>query len=490
MSVVRSRQGNCQQRSPKTNGEIMKKKEIERISQKLISQPKLVWDAIDKKEKDKVFDFDKGYQSFLNRAKTEREAVTVISDIALENGFSLNTPNTDPIRMLKTFQEKSIALSISGKKPISEGINLIISHLDSPRLDLKQNPLYEEVDLAFMKTHYYGGIKKFQWLTRPLAIHGRVIRSDGSSLDIVVGEDDADPVFTVADILPHLAKKVQSDKKVSDAFVAEKLNLMVGSLPFGDKDTKDRFKLAILNLLNERFGLVEEDLVSAELEVVPAGKARDVGWDRGLTGAYGQDDRSCVFASLKAILDLKKPQKAALALFVDKEEIGSDGATGAKSRFLESVLADLMIAHGKEPLYHEIQKILMNSRAISADGNGALDPDFQDVHEKRNAARLGYGICLVKFTGSGGKYGANDANAEYVGWLRNLFNEKKVVWQTGELGKVDEGGGGTVAKFLAPYGMQIVDCGPPVLSMHSPFEITHKGDLYMTYKGYRAFLES
>jgi len=468
----------------------MKKKEIERISQRLISKPKLVWDAINKKEKEKVFDFDKEYQIFLDNAKTEREAVNLISDIALKNGFSLNPPSTYPIRMMKTFQGKSIALSISGKKSINEGINLIVSHLDAPRLDLKQQPLYEEVDLAFMKTHYYGGIKKFQWLTRPLAIHGRVISSDGSYFDIVVGEDDSDPVFTVADILPHLAKKVQNDKKVSDAFVGEKLNLMVGSLPFGDKDTKNRFKLAILNLLNERFGLVEEDLISAELEVVPTGKARDVGWDRGLTGAYGHDDRSCVFASLKAMIDIKNPQKTALVLFVDKEEIGSDGATGAKSRFLESVLADLMIANGKEPLYHEIHKILMNSRAISADVNGALDPDFQDVHEKRNAARLGYGTCLTKFTGSGGKYGASDANAEYVGWLRNLFNKKKVVWQTGELGKVDEGGGGTVAKFLALYGMEIIDCGPPVLSMHSPFEIVHKGDIYMTYRGCRAFLES
>ena len=468
----------------------MKKKEIEQISKRLISKHKLVWDAIDKKEKDKVFDFDREYKNFLSTAKTEREAVNVISEIARKNGFSVNPPGKHPIKLLRAFQEKLIALSISGKKPINEGINLIVSHLDSPRLDLKQNPLYEEVDLAFMKTHYYGGIKKFQWLTRPLAIHGKVIRSDGSSLDIVVGEDDSDPVFTVADILPHLAKKVQTDKKVSDAFVGEKLNLMVGSIPFGDKDTKERFKLAILNLLNERFGLVEEDLVSAELEVVPAGIARDVGWDRGLTGAYGHDDRSCVFTSLKAIIDMETPQKTALVLFVDKEEIGSDGATGAKSRFVESVLADLMVAHGKEPLYHEIHKILMNSKALSADVNGALDPDFQDVHEKRNAARLGYGICLTKFTGAGGKYGASDANAEYVGWLRNLFNKKKVVWQTGELGKVDEGGGGTVAKFLALYGLQIIDCGPPILSMHSPFEIAHKGDIYMTYKGYRAFLES
>jgi len=468
----------------------MKKKEIEQISERLISKPKLVWDSIDKKEKDKVFGFDREYKNFLGTAKTEREAVTVISEIAQNNGFSLNPPRKHPIKLMRTFQEKSIALSVSGKKPITQGINLIVSHLDSPRLDLKQNPLYEEVDLAFMKTHYYGGIKKFQWLTRPLAIHGKVIRSDGSSLDIIVGEDDTDPVFTVADILPHLAKKVQSDKKVSDAFVGEKLNLMVGSLPFGDKDTKERFKLAILNLLHERFGLVEEDFISAELEVVPAGTPRDVGWDRGLTGAYGHDDRACAFASLQAIHDIKNPQKTALVLFFDKEEIGSDGATGAKSRFLESVLADLMVAHGKEPLYHEIHKLLMNSRALSGDVAGALDPDFQDVHEKRNAARLGYGLCLTKFTGSRGKYGASDANAEYVGWLRNLFNKKKVVWQTGELGKVDEGGGGTVARFLALYGLQIIDCGPPVLSMHSPFEIAHKGDIYMTYKGYRAFLES
>ncbi len=468
----------------------MKKSEIERLSKKLTSQRRLVWDAIDQREEKRVFSFDKEYQEFLNTAKTEREAVKLIEETALKNGFSSNPPSKQPIKLMRTFQEKSIALSVPGKKPLSEGINIVVSHLDSPRLDLKQNPLYEEVDLAFMKTHYYGGIKKFQWLTRPLAIHGRIIRSDGTTLDIVVGEDDADPVFSVADILPHLARKVQYDKKVSDAFAAEKLNLMVGSLPFGDRDTKERFKLAILNLLNEKFGLVEEDFISAELEVVPAGAARDVGWDRGLTGGYGQDDRACAFSSLKAILDIKNPQRTALVLFFDKEEIGSEGATGAKSRFLESILADLMVVHGKEPLYHEIHNVLMNSRALSGDVNGALDPDFQDVHEKRNAAQLGYGLCLTKFTGSGGKYGANDANAEYVGWIRNLFNKKGVVWQTGELGKVDEGGGGTAARFLSPYGMQVIDCGPPVLSMHSPFEIAHKGDIYMTYKGYRAFLES
>lgn len=468
----------------------MKKQEIERISEKLTSKRRLVWDVMDETAKGDVWEFDRQYRDFLNNAKTEREAVTLISEIAKKSGFSQDPAPQQPIRMVKSFLGKSVALCLSGKMPIGDGINLIVSHLDSPRLDLKQNPLYEEIDLAFMKTHYYGGIKKFQWLTRPLAMHGRVIRSDGSPLDIVVGEDDSDPVFTVADILPHLARRVQTDKKVSEAFEGEKLNLMVGSIPFGNKDTKDRFKLAVLKLLNERYGLVEEDLISAELEVVPAGGARDVGWDRGLTGAYGHDDRSCVFTSLRAIVDLEIPRKTGLVLFVDKEEIGSDGATGAKSKFLESVVADLMIAHGREPMYHEIQTCLMRSRAISADVSNALDPDFQDVHEKRNAARLGYGICLTKFTGSGGKYGASDANAEYVGWLRNLFNKNKVVWQTGELGKVDEGGGGTVAKFLAPYGMDIIDCGPPVLSMHSPFEVAHKGDIYMAYKGFRVFLES
>ncbi|MFW6114730.1 MAG: aminopeptidase [Thermodesulfobacteriota bacterium] len=466
----------------------MKKQEIEKLSEKLTAKRRLVWDMIEEDEKGKVWEFDSRYRDFLNSAKTEREAVIRISEIAEQGGFSSNPAKA--VKMVKSFQAKSIALCVSGTQPIEEGINLIVSHLDSPRLDLKQNPLYEDIDLAFMKTHYYGGIKKFQWLTRPLAIHGRVIRSDGSILDIVVGEKDSDPVFTVADILPHLARKVQTDKKVSDAFEGEKLNLMVGSIPLGNKDTKERFKLAVLELLNERYGLVEEDLISAELEVVPAGGPRDVGWDRGLTGAYGHDDRSCVFTSLQAILDLDSPKKTAMVLFVDKEEIGSDGSTGAKSKFLESVVADLLIAQGKEPLYHEIYKSLMNSRAISADVNGAIDPDYQDVHEKRNAARLGYGVCLTKFTGSGGKYGASDANAEYVGWIRNLFNKHKVVWQTGELGKIDEGGGGTVAKFLAPYGMEIIDCGPPVLSMHSPFETAHKGDIYMTYKGFKVFLES
>lgn len=468
----------------------MKKQEIKKMSERLFSKRKLVWDVMTQKEKTAVWTFDRHYKDFLDRAKTEREAVDRIIEMAEKAGFSSEPAPTQPVKMVKSFLGKSVALCLPGKKPIDEGINLIVSHIDSPRLDLKQNPLYEDIDLTFMKTHYYGGIKKFQWLTRPLSIHGRVIRSDGSALNMVVGEEESDPVFTVADILPHLARKVQTDKKVSEAFEGEKLNLIAGALPFGNEDTENRFKMAVLKILNERFGLIEEDLISAELEVVPAGSARDVGWDRALTGGYGHDDRSCVYTSLRAITDLQRPEKTAVVLFVDKEEIGSDGATGAKSKFLESVVADMMMAQGKEPSYHQVQSLLMNSKAISGDVNGAMDPDFQDVHEKRNAARLGYGICLTKFTGSGGKYGASDANAEYVGWMRNLFNQNKVVWQTGELGKVDEGGGGTVAKFLARYGMNIMDCGPAVLSMHSPFEIVHKADIYMTYKGYKVFLEA
>ena len=470
--------------------ENLSKKDLEKLSKKLTYKPDLVWDAISTAEKKKIFSFCEIYKTFLDRAKTEREAVSCIREIARNKGFSEKVKTGSFMPMIKVFHEKSIALVRPGKDALKDGIRLIVSHIDAPRLDLKQKPLYEEVDLTFLKTHYYGGIKKFQWLARPLAIHGRIVKADGGVVDISVGEDKSDPVFTVLDLLPHLARKVQSNKRLSQAIAGEKLNLIVGSLPLGDKETKERFKLSILNHLNKTYGLVEEDLISAELEVVPAEKARDVGWDRALVGAYGQDDRASAFTSLKALLDMKKSEKTAVVLFLDKEEIGSDGATGAKSKFLESIIFDLMVNMGHAPGAQEAYRILACSRGLSADVNGAIDPDYQEVHEKRNAARMGYGVCLTKFTGHGGKYGANDANAEYVGWLRKLFNRKKVIWQTGELGKVDEGGGGTVAKFLAVYGMEIIDYGPPVLSMHSPFEITHKGDLYMTYKGFRAFLEA
>jgi len=468
----------------------MTKKQIKDLSKKLNYAPRLVWDEISAAEKKRVFSFADGYKTFLDCAKTEREAVSHIRTSAEKSGFLLERTTGTPAPLMRIFHGKTMALVKPGKDPLAKGVRIIVSHIDAPRLDLKQRPLYEDVDLAFLKTHYYGGIKKFQWLSRPLAIHGRVVKKDGNMLDLSIGEATTDPVFTVLDLLPHLARKVQYEKKLGDAIAGEKLNLIVGSLPLGDKETKERFKLAVLHLLHESYGLTEEDLLSAELEVVPAGTARDVGWDRSLVGAYGQDDRICAYTSLKAILDTNDVSKTAVALFVDKEEIGSEGATGAKSRFLESVIGDVMEMLGQQPSAIEVSRILARSRALSADVNGALDPDYQEVHEKQNAARMGYGVCMTKFTGSGGKYSANDADAEYVGWLRSLFNRKKVIWQTGELGRIDEGGGGTVAKFLAPYGMDIIDCGPAILSMHSPFEVAHKGDLYMAYKGFRAFFEA
>ena len=467
----------------------MSKKKVEELRKRLVRKPQLVWDVLGPGEKKKVFEFAERYKTFLDSAKTEREAVRFIEDFAKKKGFKNITRTRSGKRFYKINKNKSIVLAVVGKKPLVSGVNLIASHIDSPRLDLKQNPLYEEVDLAFLKTHYYGGIKKYQWLARSLAIHGKVIKKDGSHLDLHVGESEEDPVFTIADLLPHLSHKVQTEKKVSEAFEGEKLNVLVGSIPIGDDDIKERFKLAVLQYLFDTYGIVEEDLVSSEIEIVPAGKARDVGWDRSLIGAYGQDDRVCVYATLEAIGELKAPETTAVALFIDKEEIGSDGSTGAKSRFLEEFMSDLFEVTGQQTR-GALRTSLMSSKALSADVNGALDPDYQDVHEKRNAAKVGYGVCITKFTGSRGKYGSSDANAEYMAHIRKLFNENRVVWQTGELGKVDEGGGGTIAKFLAIYGLEVVDCGTPLLSMHSPFEIASKADIHMTCKGYQAFFKS
>ena len=466
------------------------KKELEKLSRKLSYSPELVWDKISDAEKKKVFKYGEEYKRFLDQAKTEREAVSVIKKKAKNRGF-LEKPKAGSLSpMIRVFHDKSIALALPGTASLKSGVRLVVSHIDAPRLDLKQRPLYEDLDMVFLKTHYYGGIKKFQWLARPLAIHGRIIKTDGMTVDVIIGEDDNDPSFTILDILPHLARKVQYTKKINTAIAGEKLNLVVGSLPIGVKGVKDRFKLAILDYLYKAYNIVEEDFLSAEIEVVPSGRARDVGWDRALIGSYGQDDRVCAFASLKAVMDIGPVKKSAVILFADKEEIGSEGATSAKSKFLESVICDLIDNVGGSASMREVYRILSCSRALSADVTSGMNPEYPEVYEKNNTARIGYGTCMTKFTGHGGKYNANDADAEYVGWLRRLLNQKKVIWQTGELGKVDEGGGGTVAKFLASYGMDIIDFGPPVLAMHSPFEVTHKSDIFMTYKGIRSFLEA
>lgn len=469
--------------------ERISKADCKKLEKELLRRGKPVWETLGTKEREECASYAEACRAFLSEAKTEREAVSVIERIAGESGFARYGEFSGKIRpFVRTFRDKLVALVRPGEKPLAEGLRIIASHIDAPRLDLKQNPLYEDLSMAYLKTHYYGGIKKYHWLSRPLALHGVVLTEKGEKVAICLGEDPSDPVFVINDLLPHLAYKVQGEKRLFEAFPAEKLNVLVGGIPLlGPEDLKDAVKLGILRLLRDRYGIVEEDLVSAEIEVVPAGNARYVGFDRAFLGAYGHDDRACAFASLRAILDIKDPPVTAVALFLDKEEIGSDGNTGAKSRFLEHLIYELMKYEGGQADPHSLLTILFASKAISADVTAGIDPDYLDVHEKRNDARMGYGVCLTKYTGSRGKVAANDAHAEYMGWIRRTWNKAGVVWQAAELGKVDEGGGGTVAKYLAFHGLDIVDAGPPLLGMHSPFEIAHKADLYMTYRAYASF---
>ena len=450
---------------------------------------RLVWDSYDDALVKEAFAFAEGYKSFLNEAKTEREAVEAIIKSVERAGFRALSQKGGDKRIYRLNKDKSIGLATMGKKPLAQGLRILVSHIDSPRLDLKQNPLYEELDMALLRTHYYGGIKKYQWVAQPLAIHGIIVKTDGKKVRVTVGEAEGDPVFTICDLLPHLSRKAQEEKKLKEAIEAEKLTILAGHLPFADQEAKERVKLRILELLNEQYGIVEEDFLSAELELVPASKARDVGFDRAVVASYGQDDRVCSYAVLKAMEVVADPSFTTMALFLDKEEVGSEGNTSAKSRFLELFTADILRAAGKEPSDMLIKGILYNAKAISADGTAGIDPNYKDVHEAQNNAKIGYGVCLSKFTGAGGKYFSSDASAEYVGEIRELLNRKGVTWQMGELGKVDEGGGGTVAKYLALYGMDIIDCGTPMLSMHSPFEVASKGDIYETFRAYRAFLE-
>lgn len=428
----------------------------------------------------------KGYCQFISENKTEREVIHAVTDLVKKRGFHEKTGND----FYMVNRHKNIAIVRIGKSDLMNGVKLIMAHVDSPRLDLKQNPLYEDTQLAFFKTHYYGGIKKYQWVTRPLALHGVVMLKSGKTLSVSIGEKDSDPVFFISDLLPHLSHKAQDDKKVHEAIPGEKLNLLIGSIPFNTKEEiKDKVKLAVLCALSKKYGLTEEDFLSAELEAVPAGKAREIGFDRSMIAGYGQDDRICAFTALQAILAAEQTDDTYVLVLVDKEEIGSDGNTGAKSHFLKQVIKQIFLNKHKQVDALQIDECLYNSHAISSDVNGALDPDWKDVHEEKNAAKLGFGVCVTKFTGARGKSGASDANAEYLARLHQVLSEHHVCWQTGELGKVDEGGGGTIAKFLAEYGMEVVDMGPALLSMHAPMECSSKIDLLMTFRGYKVFLE-
>jgi aspartyl aminopeptidase len=466
------------------------KKKSKTKGKDILRKLKPAWEQYTAAEKKKVLVFGDGFRTFLSTVKTEREAVSWIQKQAKKRGYS-NVSSQRTSRGFLINRDKSIALFATGKKPISEGIRIVISHIDSPRLDLKPNPLYEDAELALLRTHYYGGIKKYQWTAIPLSLHGVIVKESGEKISISVGDDPKDPVFSIADLLPHLSRKEQSQKKISEAIEGEKLTLLAGSFPYPDKkEEKERVKRNVMHILNEKYGITEDDFVSAEIEVVPALSARDVGWDKSLIGGYGQDDRICAFASLMALLDAKHFNHSALVIFADKEEIGSVGATGAQSDFLIDCTRAIIVSKNKKSSYDMVREVLLKSKALSGDVNAAINPNYQNVLEKANAAKLGYGVVLTKYTGAGGKYGTNDASAEFVGEIRRLFNEKKVIWQTGELGKVDEGGGGTVSEFISRHGIETVDCGTALLGMHSPFEICNKADLYETHKAYKAFLES
>ncbi len=438
------------------------------------------------------------YRKFLDAGKTERECVSEIASQAEKKGYEELEEKLRRGETLKpgdkVYQigmKKIIALYHIGKKSPEEGMSILCAHIDSPRLDVKQNPLYEDTSLAYLDTHYYGGIKKYQWVALPLAVHGVVAKKDGTVLQVKIGEDEEDPVVYITDLLIHLSGK-QMQKKASEVIEGENLDVLVGSRPLSDvadESKKEAVKANVLRLLKEKYNMEEEDFLSAELEIVPAGRARECGLDRSMIAAYGQDDRVCAYTSLLAMLELDEtPERTGCCLLVDKEEIGSVGATGMQSRFFENSVADVLTALGK---YSDLslRKALRNSSMLSSDVSAGYDPNFADVFEKKNAAYLGRGIVLNKFTGRGGKSGSNDANAEYIARVRRIFDDHQVAFQTAELGKVDVGGGGTIAYIAALYGMEVIDSGVAVLSMDAPWEITSKADVYGAYKAYRAFLK-
>lgn len=436
------------------------------------------------------------YLGFSNMAKTEREAFQQAVIAAEEMGYqNLDDLSQSPgslkpgAKVYRNCRDKTIMLAHIGEKPLTDGLHIVGGHVDAPRLDNKPNPLYEDSELVLLDTHYYGGIKKYQWVTMPLAIHGVVIKQDGEKVDIVIGEKEDDPVFVVSDLLPHLAKD-QIKKKMNEGVPGENLNVLFGSVPLADsQETKDAVKLHMLDMLHKRYGITEEDFASAELEIVPAGRARDLGFDRSMMLAYGHDDRVCAYSALRAILDLEEtPDYTSVVLLCDKEEIGSVGATGMESTFFENTTADLISRVNDAYSDLMLRRCLENSRMLSADVCAAHDPNYPEVSSPNNMARLNAGIAISKYGGGGGKARSSEASAEFMAYVRRLFNKNGVVWQSTELGKVDQGGGGTIAMFLARYGMDVVDCGVPLLSMHAPWEVAAKLDAYMTYKGYHAFL--
>jgi aspartyl aminopeptidase len=489
----------------KTRGQI--------LGEKLLFNLKNCWDEAESRELDQIESFAGEYKKFLDAGKTEREFTRRALDILITKGFTdietLLGKTAAPAgrgskrtggrlspgaRVYQHIRDKSLVFAVLGSRPLSEGVNIVGAHVDSPRIDLKTNPLYENNELAMLDTHYYGGIKYYQWTTIPLAMHGTVIGRDGTRREIRVGEDEGDPVFTITDLLPHLARD-QMQKKASEFFDGEGLDILAGSRPYRDKKAKDRVKLYLLSLLHEKYGILEEDFAGAEIEFVPAHKARDLGFDRSMIGAYGHDDRCCAFAGLSAALEFASgaktgslPEKTVICLLTDKEEIGSMGNTGAQSRLFENFVAYLCSLSGETYSEIDLRRCFSKSSMLSADVNAAYDPNYDSVYDKKTASYFGKGMVLTKYTGRGGKFGGSEANAEFCQKVQALLNKNKVQWQYGDLGKVDQGGGGTIAQHVANLGVEVLDCGIPVLSMHSPFEVISKIDLYTARRGYIAFL--
>lgn len=454
---------------------------------------KNLWLNIDENQKNDLEEISKDYINFLNTAKTERLATKEIIRRAEEKGF-VNLDEKIKEGSLKAGdkvyavnKEKAVALFLIGSEDLENGLAIVGAHTDSPRLDLKPVPLSEDTNIAYLKTHYYGGVKKYQWTTIPLELHGVIYKKDGEKVEISIGDKEDEPVFTISELLIHLSRKLM-DEKARDVIKGEQLQIIVGSIPL-DGDSENPVKKNILKILNEKYGIIEEDFITAEFEAVPAIKARNAGLDNSMIIAHGQDDRVCSYATLNAILSMETSKKTLVALFVDKEEIGSYGATGMSSQFLENTILELLNLKGKADLI-SFKRTLKNSKVLSADVTLAYDPNFKDVSEIDNAAQFGCGVALTKYTGSGGKGGSNDANAEYLQEVRAAFDKNNVIYQTGELGAVDAGGGGTIAFILAEYCMDVVDCGTPVISMHAPTELVSKADLYSTVEAYKSFYQN
>ena len=462
----------------------------EELKEKLFNKKDNGWDSLDSNQKEEVFDLSKKYMDFLNVAKTEREFIKHARKLANENGYK-DIMEFDTLKpgdkIYFVNREKSMYLAIIGEKSIEEGLHIIGSHVDSPRLDLKPNPLYEDTGLAYFKTHYYGGIKKYQWTTIPLSIHGVIVKANGEKIEVNIGEDEEDPIFTITDLLPHLAQE-QMEKKLKNGVDGEDLNLLIGSIPYSSSKISEKVKLNILNILNQKYGITEADLTSSEIELVPAFKARSLGFDGSMVAAYGQDDKVCAYTSLHAMMELENVKNTAVCILSDKEEIGSMGNTGMESHMFDFFISEMLNKLGvNRP--NLLDKVFCFSKMLSSDVDAGFDPIYASVSDKHNAGFLGKGISLNKYTGARGKSGASDANAEYVAWVRNILERNDIKYQIAELGKVDIGGGGTIAYIIANKGADVIDCGVPVLSMHAPYEVTSKYDIYSAYKTYKAFWE-